>query len=74
MAKHSPPAGFRKPDQRVYIIYDARAEYDVDEASILFSCGSLTEAKAKQMLFGSDCVIYSYELVDGIATDGKRES
>jgi hypothetical protein len=74
MARKSPTPDSRQPEKRVYIVYDARAEYDVDEASIMFSCDSLTEAREKKKLFGSDCVIYSYQLVDGIATGGKRES
>ena len=72
MAKKSPTPDSSQPEERVYVVYDARAEYDVDEALVLFACDSLKEARSFRKRFSGDCVIYSYQLVDGVATDGTR--
>jgi hypothetical protein len=74
MAKKSPIPDASQPEERVYVVYDARAEYDVDEAMVLFACDSLDEARKYRKHFSGDCVIYTYHLVDGVATDGKRVS
>jgi hypothetical protein len=60
-----------KENDKVYILYDARAKYDVDEASVLYSGYSLVEAREAQAAFGPDSVLYEYRLVDGVATAGQ---
>ncbi len=51
---------------RLYIIYDGRARYDTDKASVLETCDTLEEAIEDCRLFAppsfdSDLVVYSYD-------------
>jgi hypothetical protein len=52
----------RKPDapaKRVYVLYDERAWYDVDEASVLMAADNLEEVKIGRSLYPNS-VLYSY--------------
>jgi hypothetical protein len=52
----------RKPiasAKRVYVLYDERAWYDVDEASVLMAAENLEEVKIGRSLFPNS-VLYSY--------------
>lgn len=51
---------------RVYILYDGRAEYDIDEATVVDTADSLEEAL--EVSKGYDYVCYSYV---GISTGPK---
>jgi len=58
---------------RLYILYDRRAEYDIDAALVLCTANSLAEAiKDKEEMF-PDAIIYSYDISQGITTDERRE-
>jgi len=53
----------RKPEtsaRRVYVLYDERAWYDVDEASVLMAAETLEEVKVGRSLFPNS-VLYSYK-------------
>ena len=50
------------PAERVYVLYDERARYDVDEAGALLATDSLEEAKSTRDLYPNS-VIYSYREV-----------
>lgn len=57
--------------KRIYIVYDERAMYDVDEASVYETADSLEEAKATDFV---PSVVYSYAIGKGnILTDARFE-
>ena len=60
-------------EPRVYLVYDARGQYDLDSASVLHSCDNLQEARESLARFGGEGAIYSYRIVNGEATDQRRE-
>lgn len=63
---------------RYYIVYDSRAEYDEDEASIYESIGEMpTEESAKDYFrnawSGSDGVLFAYDCDDeDVLINGER--
>ena len=61
-------------DERVYVVYDARARYAVSEASVIDSCATLQEAKASAERFGQEAVIISYRIEHDITSDERREN
>lgn len=54
-----------------YVIYDARAFYNVDEASVLCVEDSLQEAKDLIEEMGWDACVYEYEDSGEELTNGK---
>jgi hypothetical protein len=50
------------PAKRIYVLYDERGWYDVDEAAILLATDNLQEAKNKRNLYPNS-VIYSYRQI-----------
>jgi hypothetical protein len=57
---HSQTSG-SQPSGNLYIVYDGRARYDEDEATVLVSCDTLEEAKGRCPEFG-DCVVFEYDI------------
>lgn len=47
---------------RLYIVYDERASYDIDEANVLCTADSLEEAVEDIQDFGFTGVVYSYKV------------
>ncbi len=56
--------------KKSYIIFDARANYDEDEASVLESCSSLKEAKESIKDYPSDSVLFEYDIEPNNENDG----
>lgn len=50
--------------KKLYIVYDARAMYDVDEALVLTTAESLKEAIEDAKDYG-EVVVYSYDIGKG---------
>ena len=50
------------PAKRVYVLYDERGWYNVDEAGILLATDNLDEAKSKRDFYPNS-VIYSYRQI-----------
>ena len=48
--------------KRVYVLYDERAWYDIDEAGVLLATDNLQEARNRRNLYPNS-VIYSYREV-----------
>ena len=48
--------------KRVYVLYDERAWYDVDEAAVLLATDSLEEARSTRDIYPNS-VLYSYREV-----------
>jgi len=47
-----------------YLIFDARYNYDEDEAFVFDVCDSLKEAQLERTEHGKDCVIVRMEYID----------
>ena len=48
-----------------FLLFDARARYDIDKAMVFTVSDSLKEAKRDKRDFGSDSVIVQYDTVPG---------
>lgn len=59
--------------ERTYIVYDGRANYDVDAASVCCFAYTLQEAKQDVEEIFPDGVIFSYIEKNGKLVDEKRE-
>ena len=61
---------------RLYVVYDSRANYDTDEATVYVTCDTLYEAREYVRNDFSDGVIFSYEKEETTQTliDERRES
>ena len=60
--------------RKQWVLYDERANYDEDEATVLSSADSLEEARRdKRELFPS-AVIFEYVVKNGVAAKGRRVS
>ena len=59
---------------RLYVVYDGRAVYDVDQATVLFTTHNL-DAAIKMLDNFADAVLYSYAMTDsGYLTDARVEN
>lgn len=57
--------------KRVYVLYDGRAEYDKDDATVVDTADSLDEAL--EVSEGYDYVCYSYVESNGLLTNERFE-
>ena len=51
-----------------YIIYDGRGE----DGAVMEVCNTLSEAKRNKHCYGSDCIIYEYDIIKGVARNSKK--
>ena len=56
--------------KKQYIIYDGRAIYDEDEATVLCCAPTLKEAKSDCEMFGESCV-FEYDVKGCTLTNGR---
>lgn len=59
---------------KLYVLYDERAYFDVDEAAVLCTADSLEEARADKRDLFPLAVIYEYDLVGDEARNGRQVS
>lgn len=57
---------------RLYVMYDGRAAFDLDDALVLYTTDTLDEA-IEQRQYYADAVIYSYATGGEYLTDARLE-
>ena len=60
-----------KMNDKKYIVYDERATYDEDEATVLTCADTLKEAKRDAREMGYPCVVFEYDFDGKTATNGR---
>ena len=51
-----------------YIIYDARARYNVSAAAVLDTCDSIKQARSAKRMLPDDSVTFKYDMLDAGGT------